>query len=232
MRGLVILCALLLLCACGTIEYDSDEPESTSETPRSEAPQSEATASAPASPGPCSADGSHCCMPDGRVVRPGGCQPSYPPNVEHATERGPDGLCRQVPCSVRCLPAATGIATPSGEVPISGLQEGDLVYTRGPAGVRVAAPVVSVLSLEVGAAHSVVELTLDDGRRVRGSLGHPLADGNTMGSLVRGDALDGSTVVAARALPYDGDATWDILPAGPSGTYWADGVLLGSTLRP
>lgn len=31
-------------------------------------------------------------------------------------------------------------------------------------------------------------------------------------------------------LPYRG-RTYDVLPAGPTGAYWADGVLLGSTLR-
>ena len=30
-------------------------------------------------------------------------------------------------------------------------------------------------------------------------------------------------------LPYIGD-TWDLLPRSTTGTYWADGVLLGSTL--
>ena len=30
---------------------------------------------------------------------------------------------------------------------------------------------------------------------------------------------------------YDGGATFDILPAGATGLYWANGVLLGSTLH-
>jgi hypothetical protein len=30
---------------------------------------------------------------------------------------------------------------------------------------------------------------------------------------------------------YDGGATFDILPGGVTGAYWANGVLLGSTLR-
>ena len=85
-------------------------------------------------------------------------------------------------------------------------------------------------ALEVVASHSLVELSLEDGRRVRGSGGHPLADEGTMGALRPGDALDGSAIVGVETVPYLGAATWDLLPAGPSGTYWADGVLLGSTL--
>jgi hypothetical protein len=31
-------------------------------------------------------------------------------------------------------------------------------------------------------------------------------------------------------VPYDGTRTYDLLPAGATGTYWANGVLLSSTL--
>ena len=52
-----------------------------------------------------------------------------------------------------------------------------------------------------------------------------------MGALAPGDAYDGSTVAAAALVPYGDTATYDLLPAGPTGEYWADGILLGSTLR-
>jgi hypothetical protein len=63
------------------------------------------------------------------------------------------------------------------------------------------------------------------------SPGHPTADGRRVGDLVAGDALDGAHVLSAERMPYLGGATYDILPAGATGTYWANGVLLGSTLR-
>jgi hypothetical protein len=44
-----------------------------------------------------------------------------------------------------------------------------------------------------------------------------------------GATIDGAIVVARRVSTYRG-ATWDLLPAGDTGHYWADGVLLGSTL--
>ena len=51
-----------------------------------------------------------------------------------------------------------------------------------------------------------------------------------MGDVAVGDTLDDSRVVGRRVLPYDHDHTWDVLPDGPTGLYWADGVLMGSTL--
>jgi hypothetical protein len=37
-------------------------------------------------------------------------------------------------------------------------------------------------------------------------------------------------VANAALLAYAGAATWDLLPAGTTHVYWADGVPLGSTL--
>ena len=180
----------------------------------------------------CVADSQHCCMEDGRLVVPGGCQPSYPDNVQPATERNDDGSCRSIPCYLKCLPAAARIDTPRGEVPVSELAPGDPVWTTDARGARVEGQVLFVRLVPVPADHQLVEVTLADGRVVRGSGEHPLA-GNArgLGDLAAGDALDGSIVTAVRALPYHGAQTWDLLPSGPARTYWADGVLLGSTLR-
>jgi hypothetical protein len=43
--------------------------------------------------------------------------------------------------------------------------------------------------------------------------------------------MDGGRVVSAERVAYTGGATFDVLPAGTTGAYWANGVLLGSTLR-
>ena len=45
-----------------------------------------------------------------------------------------------------------------------------------------------------------------------------------------GDILDGGRVVAVTLLPYRG-VTFDLLPAGPTGAYVADGIVVGSTLK-
>jgi hypothetical protein len=71
---------------------------------------------------------------------------------------------------------------------------------------------------------------LSDGRELHASPGHPTADGRALGDLQAGDLLDGAYVVLMERLPYDGIATFDLLPSGDTGLYWANGILMGSTL--
>lgn len=106
-----------------------------------------------------------------------------------------------------------------------------LVWTANALGTRIAAPVLEVGSIEVPAGHQMVHLVLADGRELLASPGHRTADGRQLGSLAAGDRLDGSTITKWELVPYLGDHTHDLLPAGPSGTYWADGILLASTLK-
>ena len=81
-------------------------------------------------------------------------------------------------------------------------------------------------------AHSeLLHLILSDGRDVRVSPGHPTAEGRPVGELRPGDWLDGAQVSRVERFPYGYAHTYDILPAGATGVYWADGILLGSTLK-
>jgi hypothetical protein len=127
-----------------------------------------------------------------------------------------------------CLAAADRIATPGGPIPVAELHPGMLVWTVD-AGQRVAAPIAIVSHTPAPFGHRVVRVALADGRAVVASPGHPTADGRRVGELNLGDLLDGSRIVAIDLLPYAGD-TWDLLPLSSTGEYWADGVLLGSTL--
>lgn len=133
------------------------------------------------------------------------------------------------PCPI-CLAAATLIATPHGDVRVTDITPGMLVWTSAGDGTRVAAPVVEVGSMAVPAGHLMVHLRLADGRELLVSPGHRTADGRPLGSLAAGDALDGSSVTRWELLPYSGSRTYDLLPAGPTGTYWANGIRLASTL--
>ena len=129
-----------------------------------------------------------------------------------------------------CLVDTTTIDTPAGTKRVTDLHAGDLVWTPDAHGGRIVAPILETGSVEAPPGHEVLRLTLADGRAVTASPGHLTADGRVLADLAVGDALDGSTIVAVERLPYRG-RTYDLLPAGPTGTYWAGGILLGSTLR-
>jgi hypothetical protein len=129
-----------------------------------------------------------------------------------------------------CLAATTLIATPDGEVLVTDVRAGMLVWTETPDGRRVAARVIEVANTTVPVGHLMVHLFLADGRELLASPGHRTADGRPLGTLASGDALDGSTITRWELVPYTSDRTYDLLPAGPAGTYWANGILLSSTL--
>jgi hypothetical protein len=130
-----------------------------------------------------------------------------------------------------CLSDSALIATPYGPVPVTVVQAGMTVWTMGLSGSRVAAEVVSVGSVSVPLDHEMVRTVLSDGRVITASPGHPLADGRILAEVKQGDVVDGSRVISVDRVRYNGQRTYDILPAGETGIYWADGVPLGSTLR-
>ena len=133
------------------------------------------------------------------------------------------------PCPI-CLARGTKIATPGGEVAVEAIEAGDPVWTLDRLGRRILASVVQIGSMPVPAGHEVVHLVLADGRTVLVSPGHPLPDGRPVAALREGDAYDGSVVTSADRVPYDGGRTFDILPSGGTGIYWANGIEFGSTL--
>jgi hypothetical protein len=130
-----------------------------------------------------------------------------------------------------CLAATTLVSTPNGDVPVTDIKPGMLVWTASFNGARLHALVVEVGSTQAPATHRMVHLVLADGRDLLASPGHLTADGRPLGSLAIGDLLDGSKVVRWELVPYAGQRTYDVLPAGETGTYWANGILLSSTLK-
>ena len=130
-----------------------------------------------------------------------------------------------------CLAQDTLIDTPSGPVSVQDLQVGMLVWTTDRDGQRVAGSVLKTAKVHVSTTHQMVHLVLDDGRDLLVSTGHPTTDGRTVGNLKPGDLYDAAYVVNTERVPYEEDATYDILPSGNTGFYWANGILVGSTLR-
>jgi len=133
------------------------------------------------------------------------------------------------PCPI-CLARGTRIAGIGTDVSIEDVRVGMRVLSVDEAGRPIEAVVLRIGRVAVGPWHRVVRLVLDDGRTVRASPDHRLADGRSLGTIRPGDTVDGSTVVQATLEPYDAGQTFDLLPSGPTGAYWADGILLRSTL--
>jgi hypothetical protein len=116
-------------------------------------------------------------------------------------------------------------------VAVEDLKVGDVVWTLDAAGARVPAPLVQIGTTPVPPTHRVVHLLLADSRAVDVSAGHPTSDGRNIGDIVAGESYDGAMVISVERVVYAGGATFDVLPAGTTGLYWANNVLLGSTLR-
>lgn len=129
-----------------------------------------------------------------------------------------------------CLASSTMIATPKGNVNVKDIQAGMMVWTIKRDGSKVAMPVSNTSKTTVPSSHRIVHLKLKDGREAWISPGHPTMDGRLIGTLKKGDRYDGSSVLLAELVPYRDLATYDLLPAGETGAYWADGILVGSTL--
>jgi hypothetical protein len=129
-----------------------------------------------------------------------------------------------------CLDPETRIATPAGDVPAALVRTGDLVWTTDRDGRRVAAPIERVARRATPGPHLMLRLALSDGRVLVAAGAHPAADGTALQQLYPGRSYNGATVAAVAWVQSTAPVTVDILPAGPTGTYWANGILVGSTL--
>lgn len=127
-----------------------------------------------------------------------------------------------------CASPDTPIATPNGERAIASLAVGDLVYSVD-AGRVVAVPLVLVHH-QAARHHAVMHVALSNGSVLDVSAPHPTADGRLFGDLKGGDTLGGVTITSVTKIPYRFENTYDVLPASDTGTYFAGGVLIGSTL--
>jgi hypothetical protein len=130
-----------------------------------------------------------------------------------------------------CLAAGTLIDTPRGPVHVDDLRAGDHVWTANEAGERIVAVILQVGSVRAPANHQVIHVTLSDGREVWASAAHPIVDGRVLADLNLGDSLDGALIIGLEHERYTEAYTFDILPSGLTGFYWANGILLGSTLN-
>ena len=112
------------------------------------------------------------------------------------------------------------------------IQKGTHIWTVTASGKRVLGVVIKTSITPVLRDHKMVELVLDDGRTLFVSPPHPTIDGRTAGDLISGDLYDNARVVSSGRVLYNDVYTYDILPSGETGFYFANGILFGSTLSP
>jgi hypothetical protein len=140
-----------------------------------------------------------------------------------------NGTCPVGCLDCNCAAPTTPVGTPVGDRPIADLKVGDLVYSIDRGSLAVV-PIKRVHRQPVTGSHRVVELKLAHGATLRISPQHPTADGRHFADLAPGDLVDGVRVIGAKLVDYDQAFTHDILPDSDSGTYFAGGTLIGSTL--
>lgn len=134
------------------------------------------------------------------------------------------------PCPI-CLAENTLIDTPDGQIPVQNLTTGMQVWTVDKFGNRIAAIILETSKTPVPSTHQMVHVILEDGREIFASPRHPIGDGKIFNNLSVGDILDGSKIITAEKTTYDKGYTYDILPSGSTGFYFANGILIGSTLK-
>lgn len=130
-----------------------------------------------------------------------------------------------------CLSGDTRISTPSGDVLVKDMKPGMSVWTVDTDGKSVKGIILLVGKTPAPLWHQVVHLELSDGRELFVSPGHRVADGRKAGDIKAGDTLEGVYVASANLIPYNQEYTYDVLPSGDTGTYFANGILLRSTLK-
>jgi hypothetical protein len=139
-------------------------------------------------------------------------------------DENPDALCPI------CLSEGTRIDTPNGSVAVEEVTNGMEVWAPNEDGTVSIARVIAHGSTVAPATHTMVVLTLADGREVAVSPLHPLFSGTTAGEVRVGDLVDNSLVVRVTRHPYANGRTYDIRTDAPSGGYIANGIPMLSTL--
>lgn len=133
---------------------------------------------------------------------------------------------------VPCLSGETLISTPYGDIKVVDLRPGMKVYTLDDDGRKVIDQIELVSKVTVPRTHILYNLQLSDGRGLLVSGAHPMGDGSVIQRLRAGTTFDGAEVQSIDQISYTAGYTYDLLPAGDTGYYWAGGVLLASTLAP
>ena len=138
--------------------------------------------------------------------------------------------CAKTLCPI-CLSSKTKIATNNGQKVVTELKTGDLVWSQDKSGNRVLVPIQATSNRQVPLGTKLLAFTLADGRHILISPSHPTSSGELFSDIRVGQLLDGVKVDKITNVDYNDGYTYDILPRSDAGTYWANDILVGSTLK-
>lgn len=130
-----------------------------------------------------------------------------------------------------CLAAGSLISTPSGPIPVSKIVIGMHVWSASADGQPMDALVLETTSRLAAPGSQLIHVVLADGRHITASGPHEIADGRPLGSLRVGDEIQGVAIMQLDAVDDSFGFTYDLLPSGATGEYWADGILMRTTLN-
>lgn len=154
--------------------------------------------------------------------------PQFGKSVQDALQNVSRALSK--PVGSKCMPLGTLINTPKGETFIHNLIKSDHIWTVNLAGEKVLAVIEEVFRNPVPQTHKMLRISLADGRTTTASPLHPDLNGKSFSEFKAGDLFDNSSVSKIELTEYKEGFIYDILPSGETGAYWANGVLVGSTL--
>jgi hypothetical protein len=129
-----------------------------------------------------------------------------------------------------CLSANSEIKTPNGDVNVKEIKDGMTVWSTDSNGMIIKSKVIKINNVFVGDT-KIVDLQLADGRELFVSPNHPTYDGRKISDLKVGEIYDRSVVKSIELVQYKYQFTYDILPDSQTGDYFANGILVGSTLK-
>lgn len=129
-----------------------------------------------------------------------------------------------------CLASNTQISTPTGMINVKNISVGIRVFSVNKKGEKIISAILKISHTKAPKTHRVVHLVLADKREAWISPNHLTTQDLPIGELRAGDMYDGSKVTLAQLVPYKETYTYDILPDSDTGFYWANGILLKSTL--
>lgn len=135
------------------------------------------------------------------------------------------------PCPLKCLSSATFILTSAGKVNVKDLKIGMKIYTLSKKGVKELQPILKLSKIRVGNNQQIYHLVLDDMREVYLSPEHPTLLGKPAKSLQVGEMYDKSRIKSNTLVDYQDEFTYDLLPDGETGIYFANDIPLLSTLK-